>query len=341
MLCCFHSISLIYFVMHSQSHANNVQLFVGVWDRDVPVTGAGLMRRHAGSSAPGGLECMTCGAVHPPVHQNKLQHLPDNDLTTVVSASAAVAAQCLPASKQLAPSIAPPCSQPCATDAIIAMLRPPYWLPTEISLLQLGSGWLGHGGSLERPPPPPANISQPLRTTCRAPPACQLDGPLSWSPLEDERLAMEAATAAGIKAADDAEAAKRSADAERRAAAKQRLQLAGAKVVKGLGKDDEPLTPEHQRQHADRDGKADAAERDEVARAVVHPSQAHSAEADQAFADAGGALSAAEVGSFHLEGGWCVLSRFLFVIVFPTLALVQVLRQRRQRHAPWSRDHAV
>jgi hypothetical protein len=55
---------------------------------------------------------------------------------------------------------------------------------------------------------------------------------MSWSPLEDERLAIEAAKAAEIAAAAVAEEAKQNADAERRAAAKKRLQLAGSKVAK-------------------------------------------------------------------------------------------------------------
>jgi hypothetical protein len=291
---------------------------VGIWDRDVPVTGAGLMHRQTGSTAPGGVECMTCGAVHPPVCPQKLPPIPGTDPVAVAATSAAVTAAAKdlcasPLSNQLASSFSSPCMQPGSTAAIIDMLHPPQWLPSEISLLHLGSGWLGHGGSVDRLPPPSANFSDPLRTSCACvPPACQLDAPLSWSPLEDERLAVQAARAAEVKAAEDAEAAKRSIDAERRAAAKKRLQLAGAKVAKGMGKDHDPSTPGHQHQDAEQDGTADGTLDDLVAGSFVDQSQVDLSEADQAFADAGGALSVAEVGSFALEGGWYVTFSFPF-----------------------------
>ncbi len=294
-----------------------LQLFVGIWDRDVPVTGAGLMHRQTGSSAPGGVESMTCGAVHPPVRPQKLAQ-------ATTSAAATVAAKDLcasPLSSQLASSVSSPCMQPESTVAIIDMLHPPLWLPSEISLLHLGSGWLGHGGSVDRLHPPSANFSDPLRTTCAGtPPACQLDAPLSWSPLEDERLAMQAARAAEMKAEEDAEAAKRSIDAERRAAAKKRLQLAGAKVAKGMGKDDDPSTPGHQYRDAEQQGNADGTLDDLVPSSFFDHSQVDLAEADQAFAESGGALSVAEVGSFALEGGWYVISHFHFPINFYPLS---------------------
>jgi hypothetical protein len=178
------------------------------------------------------------------------------------------------------------------------MLHPPLWLPSEISLLHLGAGWLVHGGLVDCLPPPAANFSEPLRTTwALVPPACCLADPLSWSPLEDERLAIESARAAEIAAAKRSDEVRRNIDDERRAAAKKRLQLGGTKVVKGLEGDMEPSTPEPLQHVEQQDGNVE----DSLA-------QSHSAEADSTdtFAEAGGALSVVEVGSFVLEDGWLV-----------------------------------
>jgi hypothetical protein len=307
------------------------QLFVGVWDRDVPVTGAGFLHRQPGNGAPGGVECMICGALYPPLHPDKLPPPPTPDIDSAVSASAvaasaaaavAIAARELgasPPSIHIPPSsLALPGSHAAAAD-VVAMLNPPLWLPSEISLLHLGAGWPVHGGAVDKLPPPPANFSLPLRERCaRVRPACQLAEPMSWSPLEDERLAIEAAKVAEIAAAAVAEEAKQNADAERRAAAKKRLQLAGSKVAKGLGRCEplcvfvilllthlaadraQPQTEEQQQQ----DREDEAAVMLQESRAE---SESESAAADAAFAEGGGGLSVAEVGAMALEGGWYVV----------------------------------
>jgi hypothetical protein len=253
---------------------------------------------------------MMCGAVHPPVPPQMLPPIPNVDRAAMATTSADAAAvlSVSPSPQLPAPSLASPVLQSLASAAVINMLHPSHWLPSEISLLHLGSGWIGHGGSMQKLSPPHETFSLPLRTSCaRVPPACQLAAPLSWSPLEDERLAVEAARAAERKAAEDADAAKQSIDAERRAAAKKRLQLAGSKVAKGMGRDDEPNTSDHQRQHLN---PADCALHDLEAASFVDQSHSDSAGADQDFADAGGWLSVAEVGSFAFEGGWYVAHRF-------------------------------
>ena len=322
----------------------NLQLFVGIWDRDVPVTGAGLMHRQAGNPVLEGVEIMMCGALHPPVPPQQPPPLHEVDFT-VLKAAAAVAEAAKtkqPALQQPAPSVASPDSQSSASALIISMLNPPLWLPSEISLLHLGAGWPVHGGLVDRLPPPPANLSQPLRTTwALVPPVCRLADPLSWSPLEDERLAVESARAAKMAAAKRSEESQRNMDNERRAAAKKRLQLAGAKVAKGMGKDDDPSTPGHQHRDAQQQGNADGTLDDLVPSSFFDHSQVDLAEADQAFAESGGALSVAEVGSFALEGGWYVISHFHFPINFYPLFLIQVLRHCCQRHAARSRNHVM
>lgn len=278
----------------------NLQLFVGIWDRDVPVTGAGLMHRQAGNPVLEGVELMMCGALHPPVPPQQPPPLHEVDFTLLKAAAAVAEAAKTkqPALQQPAPSVASPDSQSSASALIISMLNPPLWLPSEISLLHLGAGWPVHGGLVDRLPPPPTNLSQPLRTTwALVPPVCRLADPLSWSPLEDERLAVESARAAKMAAAKRSEEAQRNMDNERRAAAKKRLQLAGAKVSQGMGRDAEPSTPEPLQQDEQRDGNVE----DSL-------DQSHSAEDENAdaFAEAGGALSVVEVGSFVLEDGWLV-----------------------------------
>lgn len=274
----------------------NLQLFVGIWDRDVPVTGVGLMHRQAGNPVLEGVELMLCGAVHPPVPPQQPPPRLDVDFTVLKAAEAAKTKQ--PALQQPPPSVASPDPQSSASALIVSMLNPPLWLPSEISLLHLGAGWPVHGGLLDRLPPPPANLSQPLRTTwALLPPACRLADPLSWSPLEDERLAVESARAAKMAAAKRSEEAQRNMDDERRAAAKKRLQLAGAKVAQGMGRDTEPSTAEALQQQEQQDGNLED---------PLHESHCAQVENGDALAEAGGALSVAEVGSFVLEDGWLV-----------------------------------
>jgi hypothetical protein len=266
---------------------------------------------------------MMCGALYPPAPPK------------AVPPPAAVAAQEANKSssiEQPGPSAEQSCLQSSA--AAIAMLHPPQWLPSEISMLHLGSGWSGHGGSVERLPSPSPNFSDPLRSRCaHLPTACQAAAPLSWSPLEDERLAIEAALAAEVAAAALAEATQRNKDAERRAAAKKRLQLAGAQVAQGLGRDIE-LSPQNNDNHGH-------TLHDSAAPVVGAPQEA---EVDESFAIAGGALSVVEVGSFSLEGGWCDrcahhLHRVAVGVV--DTASNQVLRQCCQWHAPRPRHNVV
>lgn len=302
------------------------------------MTGAGFMHRQPGSSAPGGIETMMCGAVHPPVPPQMLHPIPDVDRAAMATTSADAAAvlNVSPSHHLPAHPLASPVLQSSASAAIINMLHPSHWLPSEISLLHLGSGWIGHGGSMEKLSPPIQTFSLPLRTSCaRVPPACQLSAPLSWSPLEDERLAVEAARVAERKAAEDADAAKQSIDAERRAAAKKRLQLAGSKVAKGMGRDDEPENSDHPQQHPK---AVDCALDDPTAASFVD--QSHQG-ANQDFADAGGWLSVGEVGSFALEGGWYVVHRFCSAKSAFNTVLNQVLRHCRGWHAPRPWCHAV
>jgi hypothetical protein len=284
---------------------------------------------------------MMCGAVHPPVPPQVLPPVPVVDRATMATTSAdATAVLNVSPSPQLpASSLKSPVLHSSVSAAVIKMLHPSHWLPSEISLLHLGSGWIGHGGSIQKLSPPHETFSLPLRTSCaRVPPACQLAAPLSWSPLEDERLAAEAARAAERKAAEDADAAKQSIDAERRAAAKKRLQLAGSKVVKGMGRDDEPNTSDHQRQHLN---PVDCALDDLEAASFADHSHSDSAGTSQDFADAGGWLSVAEVGSFAFEGGWYVARQFCSTKSAFITVLNQVLRHCRRWHAPWPWYHAV
>ncbi len=263
------------------------------------MTGAGLMHRLDGCGAPGGFERMMCGALYPPMPPEKVP-------SPATSAVAAEAPTKMISIQQPVPSGESACCPSAASPSIISMLHPHQWLPSEISLLHLGSGWLGHGGSVDKLLPPSSNFSDPMRSSSAPlPPACQLAEPLSWSPLEDERLAIEAATAAGIKAAELADANQRKIDAERRAAAKKRLQLSGSKADKGLGRDAEISILDDQ----DHDGIMDCdVDRDldgPIASAFDGP-QAYAPEPNEPHADACGPLSVAEVGSFTLEGGWYV-----------------------------------
>jgi hypothetical protein len=272
---------------------------VGIWDRDAPVTGAGLMHRQAGSPVLEGVELMVCGAVHPPVPPQQPSGRLDVDFTALKAATAA--AEAAKAKQQPPPSVASPDPQSSASALIVSMLHPPLWLPSEISLLHLGAGWPVHGGLVDRLPPPPANLSQPLRTTwALQPPACRLADPLSWSPLEDERRAVEAARAATLAAARQSEEAQRNKDDERRAAAKKRLQLAGAKVAQGMGRDTAPSTPEPLQQQQEQEELQDGHVEDSL-----HESHCAQVEGGGALAE-DGALSVAEVGSFVLEDGWLV-----------------------------------
>ena len=166
-------------------------------------------------------------------------------------------------------------------------------------MLHLGRGWLSHGGVVERLPPP-AVVFESLRTKCaRVPPACCLADPLSWTPLEDERLATEASRAAQSAAAALAAETKRNMEAERRAAAKQRLQHAGSTGSKGLSRDAEfsstQLLGQDQAQTGGGTITADSA---------VDRSPADSAGSCEALSGAIVPLSVVEVGSFVLENGW-------------------------------------
>jgi hypothetical protein len=91
-------------------------------------------------------------------------------------------------------------------------------------------------------------------------------------------------------------------DDERRAAAKKRLQLAGAKVAQGMGRDTAPSTPEplQQQQQQQQEELQDGHVEDSL-----HESHCAQVEGGGALAE-GGALSVAEVGSFVLEDGWLV-----------------------------------
>lgn len=306
------------------------QLFVGIWDRDIPVTGAGFMYRQDGSNAPGGNERMMCGALYPPV--------PPETVSSPTAATVAAEASKSPVIQQ--PVLSPELPGFQSGTTIITMLHPRQWLPSEISLLHLGSGWPGHGGSVDKLPLPCCNFSEPLRSRCaHLPSACQMAEPLSWSPLEDERLAIEAAISAENAAAELAEATQRNMDVERRAAAKKRLQLTGSKVGKGLGRDAELSTQDKQDRDECRDCKVERY-LDDSATSAFDESQVHEAEIDESFA-ASVPLSVAEVGSFAFEGGWYVSCAPRLATGVTEIVPNQVLRFCCQRHATWPGNNAL
>lgn len=313
------------------------------------MTGAGFMHRQATVGAPAGEERMLCGALHPPEPTEKLPPPLNIDAKIIAATSNAAVAVAFegintsPSVQQPVPSSVSTDCQSAASAAVITMLNPPHWLPSEISLLHLGSGWPGHGGSVDKLPPPSSNYSDPLRSRCaHVPPACQIAEPLSWSPLEDERLAIEAVRAAEIKAAESADAMQRNIDAERRAAAKKRLQVAGSKVAKGLGRDAESLTPEHLGHDEIKDCMVDHDQSEPKPGAAADDvSHTHAAQAEEAFADAGGSLSEAEVGSFAFEGGWCVPCALCPVFSVNETFLNQVLWHHCQQYEARSRHYVV
>jgi hypothetical protein len=110
-----------------------------------------------------------------------------------------------------------------------------------------------------------------------------------------------------LAAAKQSEEAQRTMDDERRAAAKKRLQLAGAKVAQGMGRDTAPSTPEplQQQQQQQQQQQEEEELQDGHVEDSLHESHCAQVEGGGALAE-GGALSVAEVGSFVLEDGWLV-----------------------------------